>query len=279
MKRVTTRLDRQNFLGRDSTRALNGSRVAIVGLGGGGSHVVQQLVHLGIGEFVLVDPDVVEDTNLNRLVGATQHDAATSTPKVLVASRVIAGLNPLAKIWAKAMQWQACGTILRSCDVIFGCVDSIAERAQLETAARRYLIPYIDIGMDVHHVDEGFFIGGQVVLSLPGEPCLRCMGIVNDRSLEGEAGQYGSAGGRPQVVWSNGVLASIAVGLFVQLITPWYNVRELPALLEFDGNSHTVFPSAKLHYLTAMTCRHFPELSDLGDPFWQRPSDHKRKTA
>ena len=271
MKLRCMRLDRQSFLGSESTTILDRSRVAIVGLGGGGSHVVQQLAHLGLGEYVLVDPDVVEATNLNRLVGATDEDAAVATLKVLVASRVVAGVNPSARIWTKATQWQACGTTLHTCDVIFGCVDSISERAQLETAARRYLIPYIDLGMDVHRVDAGFFIGGQVALSLPGNPCLRCMGIINDKSLETEAQHYDSAGGRPQVVWSNGVLASIAVGLFVQLITPWCKVRELPALLEFDGNSQTVSPSAKLRYLAGMTCRHFPELLDLGDPFLAAP--------
>jgi hypothetical protein len=37
-----------------------------------------------------------------------------------------------------------------------------------------------------------------------------------------EAEKYGAAGSRPQVVWPNGVLASTAVGLAVQLLTPWH---------------------------------------------------------
>jgi molybdopterin-synthase adenylyltransferase len=245
--------------------------VAIVGLGGGGSHIAQQLSHLGVGEFVLIDPDVVEDTNLNRLVGATQQDVARGAAKASVSARVVAGVNPCAQIWAEATRWQACATALRSCDVIFGCVDSIAERAQLETASRRYLIPYIDIGMDVHKINEGFFIGGQVALSLPGGPCLRCMGIVTDTALELEAQQYGAAGGRPQVIWPNGVLASLAVGFFAQLITPWYRTLDLPVLMEFDGNSQTVFPSSKLRHLGGIICRHFAALADLGDPFWKQP--------
>ena len=273
------KLDRQTFLGENSALILERSRVAVIGLGGGGSHIAQQLSHLGVGEFVLVDPDVVEDTNLNRLIGATQQDVAGGTAKVSVLSRVIAGVNPCARIWTETTQWQACATVLRSCDVIFGCVDSIGERAQLETAARRYLVPYIDIGMDVHQIKEGFFIGGQVALSLPGGPCLRCMGIVNESALEIEAQQYGAAGARPQVVWPNGVLASLAVGFFVQLSTPWYKARDLPVLMEFDGNSQTVFPSAKLRYLDGITCRHFGTLADLGDPFWKQPCDKSRGDA
>lgn len=62
-----TWLERQNFLGIDSDAILARTRVAIIGLGGGGSHVVQQLAHIGIGHFVIVDDDEISDSNLNRL--------------------------------------------------------------------------------------------------------------------------------------------------------------------------------------------------------------------
>jgi molybdopterin/thiamine biosynthesis adenylyltransferase len=65
---------RQSFLGDNSDDALQHLRVAIVGLGGGGSHIAQQLAHLGVGQFVLVDPDRIEESNLNRLVGGTVAD-------------------------------------------------------------------------------------------------------------------------------------------------------------------------------------------------------------
>ncbi len=269
-------LDRQSFLGENSAAVLDSCRVAIVGLGGGGSHIAQQLAHLGVGEFVLIDPDVVEGTNLNRLVGATQQDVARNATKVSVSARVIAGVNPRARIWIETTQWQMCAIALRSCDVIFGCVDSIGAREQLETAARRFLTPYVDIGMDVHRVNEEFSIGGQVALSMPEGPCLRCMGIVEDRALELEAQQYGAAGSRPQVVWPNGLLASLAVGFFVQLFTPWRNTSDLPILLEFDGNAQTVSPSNKLGYLAGRNCPHFANLSSLGDPFWKGQELRKR---
>jgi len=275
VNRTELRLDRQSFLGENSVRVLEESRAAIIGLGGGGSHIAQQLSHLGVGDFLLIDPDAVEDTNLNRLIGATQHDVAVGAAKVSIATQLIAGVNPCAKICAETMRWQTCATALRSCDVIFGCVDSIGERAQLETAARRYLIPYIDIGMDVHRSEAGFSIGGQVALSLPGGPCLRCMGIVNDKALELEAQLYGAAGGRPQVVWPNGVLASLAVGFFTHLATPWCKAKDLPILIEFDGNLQTVSRSSKLRYLDEIACRHFAALADLGDPFWMVQGDQR----
>ena len=272
------KLDRQRFLGEESSSVLRHTRVAIVGLGGGGSHIAQQLGHLGVGEFVLIDPDEVEDTNLNRLVGATQQDVANRANKVSVAAQVIGGVNPSAQISAQMSQWQTCAVALRSCDVIFGCVDSISGREQLETAARRYLVPYVDLGMDVHWVEDGFVVGGQVALSMPEGPCLRCMGIVDDRGLALEAQMYGAAGARPQVVWANGVLASIAVGLFTQLVTPWSKTQDLPVLLEYDGNAQTVSPSNKLPYLRGRGCPHFADLTSLGDPFWKL-SDVWKQTA
>jgi len=177
-------------------------------------------------------------------------------------------MEALARILIEPARWQLCAVALRSCDVIFGCVDSIAEREQLETAARRYLTPYVDIGMDVHRMGGEFSIGGQVALSMPEGRCLRCMGIVDDLKLEQEAQVYGAAGGRPQVVWPNGLLASLAVGFFVQLFTPWRKASELPLLLEFDGDAQTVSPSNKLLYLKKDTCPHFVDLANLGDPFW-----------
>jgi molybdopterin/thiamine biosynthesis adenylyltransferase len=275
--RTELNLDRQGFLGKDSVSVLDGARVAIVGLGGGGSHIAQQLGHVGVGEFVLVDPDVVEDTNLNRLIGATQQDVLKGASKASVAARNIVGVNPRVRIWVETTQWQKCALALRSCDVVFGCVDSLGEREQLETAARRYLTPYIDVGMDVHRLNGEFFIGGQVALSLPVGPCLRCMGIIDDRALGLEAQQYGAAGGRPQVVWPNGVLASLAVGFFMQLTTPWHKSLNLPVLLEFDGNAQTVLPSNKLKYLDGRDCPHFVGLSSLGDPLWS--GHHLRRLA
>src|SRR5690348_14559507 len=143
------RLDRQSFLGPNSDQILDQTRAAAVGLGGGGSHINQQLGHLGVGELVLIDPDAIEDTNLNRLVGATEQDVASGNSKIVAAERLIRAVNPWARVFSYGDRWQQHIEDLKICDVIFGSVDSITEREQLESLARRHLIPYIDIGMDV----------------------------------------------------------------------------------------------------------------------------------
>ena len=263
------RYKRQSFLGPDSERILRGTIAAIIGLGGGGSHIAQQLAHLGVGNFVAIDPDKVEESNLNRLVGATYRDAKKATRKTAVAKRMIASINPEARITPVKTHWQKAHEILRGCDVIFGCLDSYRERAELEVAARRYLVPYVDIGMDVHQIGNAFSVSGQVILSMPGELCMRCMGFIRDDLLAREAEKYGAAGGRPQVVWTNGILASAAVGLFTQLFTPWQGLIAPCPYLELDADTLTLRPSNRLQHLSGSKCPHFADRSGTGDPFWK----------
>lgn len=260
---------RQSFLGVNSENILKGLRVAIIGLGGGGSHIAQQLAHIGVGNLYLFDFDTIDEegTNLNRLVGGTEDDVKNGTLKVEIAKRLILGVDSSINIFAFSSKWQDNYEILRQCDVIFGCVDSLLQRRDLESAARRFLIPYIDIGMDVNKVENYFSISGQVMLSMPGQPCMRCLGILRDNDPADEAGIYGNAGSRPQVIWSNGVLASSAIGIFMQLVSPWGKQHSKTIFLEYDGNSHTVKPSHKLAYLTEINCTHYSAQNELGDPF------------
>jgi hypothetical protein len=265
---MSKRYDRQSFLGPRSEEVFKTCRVCIIGLGGGGSHVVQQLAHIGIGNFLIFDADHVEDSNLNRLAGATQDDVASKTPKTVVAARLIKGIDPSASIVPVPKKWQESADLIRDSDVIFGCVDSFSERQQLEATARRYLIPYIDIGMDVHPLENQFAISGQVILSMPGELCMKCMGFLREDLLAREAENYGAAGSRPHVIWPNGVLASLAVGIFVQLMTPWHRNHRRVWYLEYDGNSQTVTTSNRLTHLAGTVCNHFSSVEDFGDPFW-----------
>lgn len=266
--------DRQSFLGETSEQDLKRAKVGVIGLGGGGSHIVQQLAHLGVGNYVLVDPDTIDETNLNRLVGGTLEDLRRGTLKVDIAERVIRSVVADANIGRHPTRWQEVSKDLQTCDVLFGCLDAVAAKDQLDKFCQRFLIPYIDIGMDVHKVGAGFLISGQVVLITPGSPCLRCMGLVTDEALAQEARNYGAAGGKPQVVWPNGLLASTAVGLFTQLICPWHNGTRPSAFLEYDGNKGTLTPSKSFEFIAGRACAHF-HAHEAGDPLFDIRQDHK----
>jgi len=266
-----TRFDRQSFLGADSETTLHAATLGLVGLGGGGSHVVQQTGHLGVGGYVVVDPDHITDTNTNRLIGGRLADLETETTpamaKVAIAERLIQGLQEKPRIITIRDSWHNATNELKRCDIIVGAVDSFIEREQLERFARRHLIPYIDIGMDVHELgNKKFLIAGQVILSMPGKPCLRCYGLITDERLTQEAERYGAAGSHPQVVWSNGVLASTAVGLVTQILTPWFDAPEF-VYLDYDGNRGTLLPNDRMKFLRGTVCPHHPA-EETGDPLF-----------
>lgn len=260
---------RQSFLGAKSDEVFQQCRAAIIGLGGGGSHIAQQLTHLGVGNFVLFDPDHVEETNLNRLVGATKKDVASATPKTMVSRRLIKRINPNAQVRRVPKEWQEEGRLVAGCDVVFGCVDTYIAREEIEHVCRRFMIPFIDIGMDVTELPDGYLISGQMILSMPNDLCMRCLGFLNEELLAQEAARYGAAGDRPQVIWPNGILASAAVGTFVQLVTPWRKDLKPAIYLEYDGNAQTLLPSNRLQHLVGRQCTHYSGSTVLGDPFWR----------
>lgn len=264
------RYQRQSFLGHAAEEIFSQARVAVIGLGGGGSHIVQQLAHIGFKQYVIYDYDVVAESNLNRLVGATDQDVKDNTLKIRIATRVIRNLQANAKIEAIGERWQDNPLPLRACDLIFGCVDSFSERHEIEVCARRYLMPYIDIGMDVRHVaGEPPRMAGQVILSMPGGPCMWCMNFLNQRVMQEEATRYGAAGPRPQVVWPNGILASAAVGIAVDLLTDWTKSTRNLVYLSYDGNESTLTPHIRVKYINSAICHHY-SMSNIGDPILKK---------
>lgn len=268
MEAAVTRLTRQSFLGAESDAVLAAATIGLVGLGGGGSHIAQQAGHAGIGGYVLVDPQTIDFSNTNRLIGGTLLDVRADTAKTAIAARIIRGLNPGARIVEVRRSWHEATEELKESEVIVGCLDTFREREQLERFARSHMIPYIDIGMDVHELGgDHYLIAGQIILSAPGHPCLRCCGFINDETLKREAERYGAAGGRLQVVWPNGVLASTAMGLAMQILTPWHGKVPGFTYLEYDGNKGTVSLSGRVAALAATVCPHHPP-AEAGDPLF-----------
>ena len=279
MRTINERFVRQSFLGADAQPIFERAVVGLVGLGGGGSHVEQQLAHIGFLNYEVYDHDVVEASNYNRLIGVLDGDVAARTSKVEIATRVIKGLQPTARVGEHRRRWQDDPGPLRGCDLIFGCVDTFAARRELEVFARRYMIPLIDIGMDIHQAgDEPPRMAGQVILSLPGGPCMTCIGFLTEEKLAKEAALYGAAGGRPQVVWPNGVLASTAVGIAVDLLTNWTRTPRDVMYLSYDGNDGTIRTHVRLQFLEGIECPHYPA-SEVGDPIMRWSSSTEAEAS
>jgi hypothetical protein len=257
--------DRQSFLGNMSQHLFNHVKVGIIGFGGGGSHFGQQLAHIGIKNQVIYEDDFVEDTNMNRLVGGWFTDIKRKTPKIKVAERLIKKILPNSRLKLIGEKWQNAPQYLQECDIILGAVDTYAGRRDLETECRRYLIPFIDIGMDIHPVENSApLMAGQVILSMPGMPCMHCYGYLTEDKLAREAAKYGATGGRPQVIWPNGILASTAIGTCIDLITGWTNLKDRLVYLSMNGNTQTIVNHIRIEHCPS-GCTHFP-FSQTGPP-------------
>jgi hypothetical protein len=168
--------DRQvRALGAAGQRALSTLKVAVVGLGGTGSQVAQQLAHLGVAELMLIDDDRVEASNLPRLAGTTWWDALFHRKKSTVARRQARRLRRDIRLTtAGNLRSSNALTLLSNVDLIVGCVDNDGARLVLTELAAAHLIPYLDIGVGIDREDDRPEIGGRVAFYVPGGPCLAC---------------------------------------------------------------------------------------------------------
>src|SRR4051794_3604161 len=89
------RFDRnERLFGKEGQALLRRAVVAVVGNGGLGTHVVQQLALLGVGGLLLIDHEELDDSNLNRYVGAYHYDPIPGTPKVNLGYRIAKSIDP-----------------------------------------------------------------------------------------------------------------------------------------------------------------------------------------
>lgn len=147
----------EQIFGEGTFARLNNLSIAVIGCSGTGSPLIEQLVRLGVGEIILVDDDVLEDRNLNRILNSTNEDAQNNTPKVEVIGQAISKIGIGTKVVTHQKNlWDS--SVVKSvaqCDVIFGCMDSIDGRYLLNVLATYYVIPYFDIGVKLEAVGEG----------------------------------------------------------------------------------------------------------------------------
>lgn len=162
-------------------QTLGDLRIAIVGCGGTGSAVAEQLVRLGVRHLVLVDPDELSESNLTRVYGSTSLDVGQ--PKVLVLARHLVGIAPQLRCECvqSMVTLQSTARSIIGCDVVFGCTDDNAGRLVLSRLATYLLTPVIDCGVLLSSNLDGQLTGidGRVTILAPGQACLICRGRID----------------------------------------------------------------------------------------------------
>ena len=131
------------LIGKEGIEKLQNSKVAIFGIGGVGSFVVEALVRAGIGSFVLVDKDTVDITNLNRQIIATRR--TIGKPKVEIAKERILEINPNAKveIYQQFFMPDSEEILDNTIDYIVDAVDTVTAKIELVVRANKLNIPII----------------------------------------------------------------------------------------------------------------------------------------
>jgi hypothetical protein len=175
--------------GDEAARRLRRATVAVIGAGGTGSATIEVLARAGVGRLIVVDPDHLEESNLERVHGSFPEHAARRLAKVSVAQQNVKAIDPTCEfhgIVGALPQPEVVDAVLRA-DVVVGCTDSQHSRLALSDLAVRYLMPAIDCGVMLEGAD-GTVTGqvAQFVRFLAADPCALCRGMIIPERLKQE---------------------------------------------------------------------------------------------
>lgn len=230
------RFDRNiRLFGEEGQQRIRETTCTVIGIGGLGTHVVQQLALLGVGKMHLIDSEELDESNRNRYVGACHDDPIPGTPKVMLGERLVNHVDPSIAVETVEDSFISKGgyAAIRCADYVFGCIDCEGARLVLTEICSAYARPYFDLASDVIP-GERLQYGGRICTAVGAKGCLVCLDVLDmeeaGEDMEGDVERrnrealYGvdrRALGRsgPSVVSVNGVIASLAVTEFMGAVT------------------------------------------------------------
>jgi hypothetical protein len=246
---ISERFDRNvRFFGEQGQERIHETSAVVVGLGGLGSHVVQQLALLGVKRLSLIDSEELAKTDLNRNVCAHADDPIPGSRKTELCERAALSIDPeiqVTKIYDSLVSNEAFESIISS-NYVFGCLDSDGARLVLNELCSAYARPYVDLATDIPP-GERLRYGGRICFAI-GFGCLVCLDQIDldearrelggpkfwraqeelygvSRDLLGEVG--------PAVVSINGTIASMAVTEFAAAVS---GLRSPHRVLSYYGH-------------------------------------------
>lgn len=180
------------------------SHVAVIGCGGLGGYVIEELTRLGIGRITGIDPDVFEEHNLNRQLYSTPENLGK--PKVEAAHARVSNINPAVTFIPMKLAFSKLNgfDLLEGVDVVVDALDSIPVRLELAEISAELDAPM------VHGAIGGWY--GHVATQFPGETTLR---KIYNRPANGQGIEKGL--GNPS--FTPAVVASLQVAEVCKIIT------------------------------------------------------------
>ncbi len=249
------------FFGNETYSRLRRLSVAVVGCSGTGSPLIEQLARLGVGRLILVDPDVIKEKNLNRILNATHADALAERAKVDVLADAVRRMGlgtTVVPLQENLLNNKVLCTIAES-DILFGCMDSAEGRYYLNRLAVFYSIPYFDLGVRLDADGKGgvSYVCGSVHYLQPDGSSLIERGMVSMETVVAEGmlrrnpEQYERQRRegyirnvnveRPAVITVNMQIAAMAANEFIARLHPYRRVDSAECSIrtfDFRENDH-----------------------------------------
>lgn len=256
--------------GEGTYKRLRQLKVGVVGCSGTGSIVVEELMRYCVGHLVLVDPDSIEEKNLNRLVNTKNNSSSLGKLKTEFYKNIIEETNLGTNVTSYPVNLYNSVDAIRdisTCDILFGCVDSVSGRHLLNKISSFYLIPYFDIGVSIIGDGKGSVekIASSVNYLQPGKSSLltrksykmedcdsELMHIYNPTQYKQQLKEKyvkKVTVEKPAVISINSSISSIAVLEFLNRINPFKN--EPPSSFSkvtIDLSENCIFNSPESDY-------------------------------
>lgn len=131
------------LIGEENINKLRESKVCIFGIGGVGSYVLEGLVRSGIENFIIVDNDIVDETNINRQLIATEKNIGKLKVEAAKERMLEINKNVKVKTYNTFFLKDNDGIIDDSIDYIVDCIDTISAKIELAVIANKNNIPII----------------------------------------------------------------------------------------------------------------------------------------
>jgi len=168
-------------------KRLRDLEVGVVGAGGTGSPLAEQLVRMGASRVVLVDPDILDDpSNFRRVVGSRPSDLGAKKAEVVGRHLESLKLSTSVTVLSTDVRDEHAMRCLLDCDIVVSTTDTQSSRAFLNQVSYQYFLPVIDVGVRIGTAVSGAVSGMPVEVRtlLPDNGCLWCRkGVLSSQAI------------------------------------------------------------------------------------------------
>lgn len=245
--------------GIEAAERLARATVAVIGAGGTGSPALEVLARAGVGNLISIDPDVFEDSNLERVHGSDDRDVSHPVAKVAIALRHVRSIRPECKVTAirGALPQREVVDAIVHADAVVGCSDGHAARLALSDIAFRYSVPALDCSVALEGAHG--VVTGQIsrfIRFSPADPCALCQRLTDPQRVSQElmhpseqarrrvaAKDAATAGGNPSAYWRDvpqintvGYLTAATGAMAAGYVIGWITRRFEPPFVRLEMN-------------------------------------------